>query len=145
MINNKLKSKYIKVFGTKLFIKNGIKAVKFKNVLELAFVVVLFAGVSRSGENTAVYTEPIEDTSRKPNVILIVSDDHGYADFSYKNIHDYIKTPNFDRLKSEGVEFTNGYATSPICSPSRCGILTGRYQQRWGTFWYAGNWAGFKK
>jgi len=77
-------------------------------------------------------------TYRKPNVILIVSDDHGYADFSYKKIHDYIKTPNLDRLITEGVQFTNGYATSPICSPSRCGILTGRQQQRWGTFWYGG-------
>jgi len=106
--------------------------------LRFVFMVVLLASLSGSGQAKSVCYEPIKKTVRRPNVILIVSDDHGYADFSYKKIHDYIKTPNLDRFIAEGVQFTNGYATSPICSPSRCGILTGRQQQRWGTFWYGG-------
>ncbi len=76
--------------------------------------------------------------SKRPNVILIVSDDHGYADFTRLGIHDYIKTPCLDQFAAEGVVFDNAYATSPICNPSRCGLLTGLYQQRWGTFWFGG-------
>ncbi|GGZ92046.1 sulfatase family protein [Algibacter mikhailovii] len=74
----------------------------------------------------------------KPNVILIVSDDHGYADFSYKKNFDYIKTPNLDQMKLEGANFTNAYVTAPICSPSRCGIITGQYQERSGNYFYGG-------
>ncbi len=75
---------------------------------------------------------------QKPNVILIISDDHGYADFSYKKNFDYIKTPNLDKMKSDGVNFTNAYVTAPICSPSRCGIITGQYQARSGNYFYGG-------
>lgn len=75
---------------------------------------------------------------QKPNVILIVSDDQGYADLSCAGLADDVKTPSLDRLAVDGVRFTQAYATSPICSPSRAGIITGCYQQRWGTFWYGG-------
>ena len=74
----------------------------------------------------------------KPNVILIVSDDHGYADFSYKGHYDYIRTPNLDKMLEDGVNFTNAYVTAPICSPSRCGIITGQYQARSGNYFYGG-------
>ncbi len=74
----------------------------------------------------------------KPNVILIVSDDHGYADFSYKGMYDYIKTPNLDKMHEDGVNFTNAYVTAPICSPSRVGIITGQYQARSGNYFYGG-------
>ena len=112
---------------------------KRRDFLRLTFTMGLHAGLVGCGNGSSRNPAPIKKTHRKPNVILIISDDHGYADFSYKKIHDYIKTPNLDRFVAEGVEFTNGYATSPICSPSRCGILTGRQQQRWGTFWYGGD------
>lgn len=68
---------------------------------------------------------------KRPNVILIVADDLGKYDLSvYGNT--FIETPHIDRLAKEGVLFTDGYATAPICSPSRAGFLTGRYQQRFG-------------
>jgi arylsulfatase A-like enzyme len=69
----------------------------------------------------------------KPNIILIVSDDQGYHDLgSYGNKK--IITPHLDRLASEGVILTNFYATGSACTPSRSGLLTGRYPQRNGTF-----------
>jgi arylsulfatase A-like enzyme len=74
----------------------------------------------------------------QPNIILIISDDQGYADLSCAGLAKDVSTPNLDRLADRGVRFTQAYATSPICSPSRAGIETGCYQQRWGTFWYGG-------
>ncbi len=73
-----------------------------------------------------------------PNVILIISDDQGYADLSCADLAEDVQTPNIDRLAASGTRFTQAYATSPICNPSRAGVLTGCYQQRWGTFWYGG-------
>ncbi|MEX6691184.1 sulfatase-like hydrolase/transferase [Danxiaibacter flavus] len=67
----------------------------------------------------------------KPNIILILADDLGHNDLSTYGNKD-IPTPNIDQLASEGVRFTNGYCSSPICSPSRAGLMTGRYQQRFG-------------
>ena len=75
---------------------------------------------------------------RKPNVVLIVSDDQGYADASYHDHPPEVKTPNIDRLANEGVRLTNGYASAPVCAPTRAGLLTGRYQQRFG-FYTAGD------
>jgi arylsulfatase A-like enzyme len=69
---------------------------------------------------------------RKPNVILIFTDDQGFADLSCQGQLPDIRTPNIDRLATEGVRFTDGYITAPQCSPSRAGLLTGRYQQRFG-------------
>jgi len=74
----------------------------------------------------------------KPNVILIVVDDLGYADLSCTGLTEDVLTPNIDKLANSGTRFTQAYATSPICSPSRAGILTGAYQHRWGTYWYGG-------
>lgn len=71
-----------------------------------------------------------------PNIVLIVSDDHGYADRSALQVRDDVDTPALDRLAAEGVSFTQGYVTAPICSPSRAGIMTGLYQQRWGSLWF---------
>ncbi len=78
---------------------------------------------------------PVE---KKPNVLLMIVDDQGYADFSYKGLEEGVITPNLDRLMAESVVFDEGYASAPICSPSRCGLLTGNYQQRYGNFWFGG-------
>jgi len=71
------------------------------------------------------------DQSRKPNVLIVVGDDMGYADVGFHGCKD-IPTPNLDKLAASGVRFTNGYVTGPYCSPTRAGLLTGRYQQRFG-------------
>jgi len=78
---------------------------------------------------------PAVDRDR-PNVILIVSDDHGYADRGALGIHPDVRTPALDRLAAEGVTCDSAYVSAPICSPSRAGIISGRYQQRWGAKWF---------
>ena len=67
----------------------------------------------------------------KPNILLIVSDDQGYADAGFKGSQDIV-TPNLDRLAASGLHCTSGYVTHPFCSPTRAGLMTGRYQQRFG-------------
>jgi arylsulfatase A-like enzyme len=66
---------------------------------------------------------------QKPNVVLIVTDDVGYGDIGSYGGPD-IKTPNIDRLAREGVRFTDFYANGATCTPTRAGLITGRYQQR---------------
>ncbi len=68
---------------------------------------------------------------KKPNVIVIMADDAGYADFGFMGSPD-LKTPNIDRIANEGVYFTDAHVTGSVCSPSRAGFITGRYQQRFG-------------
>ncbi|MCY2994669.1 MAG: sulfatase-like hydrolase/transferase [Planctomycetota bacterium] len=67
----------------------------------------------------------------KPNILFIVGDDMGYADVGLHGCQD-IPTPNLDGLAAVGVRFTNGYVSGPYCSPTRAGLMTGRYQQRFG-------------
>lgn len=66
-----------------------------------------------------------------PNIVLILADDLGYKDVGYNGAV-VNKTPNIDRLAQEGVIFSNGYVTHPFCGPSRAGLITGRYQARFG-------------
>jgi arylsulfatase A-like enzyme len=68
----------------------------------------------------------------KPNVIVILADDQGYADLGVQGQVKDIRTPNIDALAAGGIRFTSGYATAPQCSPSRAGLLTGRYQEKFG-------------
>lgn len=68
----------------------------------------------------------------KPNIIVIFTDDHGYADLSSQGILDDIKTPHIDALAAGGVRMTSGYVTAPQCVPSRAGLLSGKYQNRFG-------------
>ncbi len=67
----------------------------------------------------------------RPNVLLIVSDDQGYADTGFQGARD-IPTPHLDRLAKAGVRCTSGYVTHAFCSPTRAGLMAGRYQQRFG-------------
>jgi arylsulfatase A-like enzyme len=67
----------------------------------------------------------------KPNIIVMVGDDMGYADIGVHGCKD-IPTPHLDSLASAGTRCTNGYVSAPYCSPSRAGLLTGRYQTRFG-------------
>ena len=66
-----------------------------------------------------------------PNIIIIISDDQGYADVGFHGSKE-IFTPNIDRIASNGVVFTQGYVSYAVCSPSRAGLITGKYQNRFG-------------
>jgi arylsulfatase A-like enzyme len=90
--------------------------------LKLTFAcLLLIATGSLNAESTA-----------KPNIILIYSDDHGFADLGAQGVDKDIKTPNLDALARDGVRFTKGYVSAPQCVPSRAGVITGRYQQAFG-------------
>jgi hypothetical protein len=65
----------------------------------------------------------------RPNIVLVVADDLGYGDLGSYGAPD-ITTPNLDRLAREGVRFTDFYANAPVCTPTRAGLMSGRYQQR---------------
>ncbi len=68
----------------------------------------------------------------RPNVLLILADDLGYGELTVQGFTQDIPTPNIDSIAKNGVRFTSGYVSGPYCSPTRAGLLTGRYQQRLG-------------
>jgi arylsulfatase A-like enzyme len=69
---------------------------------------------------------------RKPNVLLIYTDDHGWADLGAQGADKDIRTPNMDQLARDGVRCVRGYVSAPQCVPSRAGVITGCYQERFG-------------
>jgi len=89
-------------------------------ILIIAATSVLAAGCGRH-----------EEGRRPPNVVLILADDLGYADLSAQG-NTKISTPNIDSLAASGARMTEAYASNAVCAPSRAGLLTGRYQQRFG-------------
>lgn len=91
-----------------------------KNLLRFCALIVLAVG-------SAVFAA----APARPNILVIVSDDQGYADTGFQGAKD-IPTPHLDRLAKSGIRFTSGYVTHPFCSPTRAGLMTGRYQQRFG-------------
>jgi arylsulfatase A-like enzyme len=94
-------------------------------------LLVLALGGCTAGVPQGKAVQSAAQSSRKPNVVLIIADDLGYADLGCQGAKD-ISTPNIDRLAAGGVRFTDGYVSCPVCSPTRAGINTGRYQQRFG-------------
>src|SRR5687768_3698609 len=86
----------------------------------LATLVAVWGGAADAGQK-----------ARQPNVLVIVADDLGYADIGVHGCRD-IPTPHIDSLAKNGVRCTNGYVSGVYCSPTRAGLLTGRYQQRFG-------------
>jgi arylsulfatase A-like enzyme len=77
-------------------------------------------------------------TAKRPNIVIILADDYGYADSGFQGCKD-IPTPQIDSLAAAGVRCTNGYVSGPYCSPTRAGLMTGRYQQRFGHEFNPGN------
>lgn len=71
------------------------------------------------------------DAAKRPNILFIVGDDMGYADVGFHG-GKQIPTPNLDALAASGVRFTSGYVSAPYCAPTRAGLLTARYQQKFG-------------
>ncbi|MBI5693773.1 MAG: sulfatase [Verrucomicrobia bacterium] len=88
-----------------------------------------FFAVLAGGAAAGMFAAPV--APGRPNVIVILADDLGWSDVGFNGCRE-IPTPNLDALARSGVRFTSGYASHPYCSPSRAGLLTGRYQQRFG-------------
>lgn len=87
--------------------------------------IFLFAPITILGSLNA-QTKP-----DRPNVVLILADDLGYSDVGFNGCKD-IPTPNIDKIAKNGVTFKNGYVSYAVCGPSRAGLITGRYQDRFG-------------
>ena len=81
--------------------------------------------------------QPAARDNAKPNVVLILMDDMGYGDIGSYGVKD-ARTPNLDRLAREGVRLTDAYANASNCSPTRTGLISGQYQQRYGIEWPLG-------
>ncbi|MBM4074776.1 MAG: sulfatase [Planctomycetes bacterium] len=105
----------------------------FRFVIPLTCVVA----ITLSAASIPVSSCHATDADR-PNILIIVGDDMGYADVGFHGCKD-IPTPNLDKLANDGVRFTNGYVSGPYCSPTRAGLMTGRYQQRFGHEFNPGN------
>jgi arylsulfatase A-like enzyme len=73
----------------------------------------------------------LSNKASSPNIIIILADDLGYADVGFNGCED-IPTPNIDKIASQGVTFSNAYVSYAVCGPSRAGLITGRYQDRFG-------------
>jgi hypothetical protein len=101
---------------------------RIMNQLNTVVAAVLIAILGTSCRSTP---SPPAAAQRR-NIIVIVADDLGYADIGVQGQSKDVRTPNIDELARGGVRFTNGYVSCPVCSPTRAGLLTGRYQQRFG-------------
>ncbi|MGC1274267.1 MAG: sulfatase-like hydrolase/transferase, partial [Planctomycetaceae bacterium] len=76
----------------------------------------------------------IDAADNKPNFIVFLADDEGYGELGCQG-NEQIPTPNIDSIAANGIRFTNGYVSGPYCSPTRAGLMTGRYQTRFGHEW----------
>ena len=109
----------------------------FKRDIALTLIPIALKLSNPISENQEINWPIVESSviTTKPNIILILADDLGFNDVSFYNggaADGSLKTPNIDNLAKEGVAFLNGYAASPVCSPSRAAIMTGRYSSRYG-------------
>jgi arylsulfatase A-like enzyme len=81
----------------------------------------------------AVSMATLATAAERPNIVLVMADDQGWGDMAY-NGHPILKTPNFDKAAATGLRFDRFYAAAPVCSPTRCSVMTGRHPNRSGVF-----------
>ena len=95
------------------------------------FIIALLASGAFPPLSGAADATPARGAAAKPNVIVFLSDDVGWAEYGFQGCKD-IPTPNIDSIAKNGVRFTSGYVAATVCSPSRAGLMTGRYPTRFG-------------
>ena len=100
--------------------------------MKQSLMLVIFAIILSCNSQKKIDNVANETIATKPNILLIIVDDQGYADFSPFDNHDTtVSTPNISRLGETGTVFSQAYVTAPVCSPSRAGLITGKNQFRW--------------
>lgn len=105
-------------------------SVRFAAVLSLVLCGVHTRAV-QAVNHTPVKSVQQDAATRRPNIVLLLADDLGYGELGCQG-NAQIPTPHIDSIASNGIRFTNGYVTAPYCSASRAGLLTGKYQTRFG-------------
>jgi arylsulfatase A-like enzyme len=110
-----------------LYIKNHKNNMKVNYILLISFIGMINSVIPLFAND--------DKTNSKPNIILILVDDMGYADVSCYGDGKEVNTPNIDKISHAGIRFTNGYVSGLQCAPTRAGLLSGKYQQRFG-FYY---------
>ncbi len=124
------------IFGN--WIGRGYQPIRrFTGVLSLLFVGMCLTCQSAAAAQKNEAAGGNRPDRSRPNIIFILVDDMGYADLGCMGSRD-IRTPNVDRLAKEGLRLTNFYANAPVCTPTRCAFITGRWQQRVGLEWAFG-------
>ena len=111
---------------------------KLNCLLLFTILSIVACNTQKNKENLA---ENVSFKNEKPNIIIILIDDAGYADFGFMGCKD-LETPNIDKLAKSGVVFTDAHVSATVCAPSRAGLITGKYQQRFG---FEANNTGDKK
>src|SRR6266576_723213 len=96
-----------------------------RKVTRREFIGSAVAATALAGAAPTVAAAP----AARPNVLFILADDLGYGDLSCYGRPDY-KTPVLDAFAKQGIKFTDNYAAAPVCTPTRCAYITGRYPQR---------------
>ena len=104
----------------------NVKNVKMKKRLKIPFIIAIVSVVFMSCKTM----QENKISAKKPNIIYILADDLGYGDVKAFNPNGKISTPNLDNMAANGVMFTNAHTSSAVCTPTRYGILTGRYNWR---------------
>ena len=90
---------------------------------------LLLGPLSSVGKTDSAHPPPAHPKTSRPNVVFILADDLGWGDLSCYGRPDY-STPNIDLLATQGTKFTDAYSASALCTPTRCGFITGRYPAR---------------
>ena len=98
-----------------------------KNLLLFIITVLVYSCINNGKE---IKSESELSENIIPNIVYILADDMGYGDLSSLNKNSGIKTPNMDKIVKEGIYFTDAHSNSSVCTPTRYGILTGRYAWR---------------
>ena len=108
--------------------------VQFAIAMTFAMTILWLANIGSAGEVAGRRQDDDlrrrNDDSRRPNIVLIYTDDQGYGDLSATNADAKFETPNLDRLAREGLVFSNAHSADSVCTPSRYGLMTGRYPWR---------------
>lgn len=104
--------------------------ISLRYVVLLTMIVTAIFGCQEPKPQSCI-EENLNPSDRRPNILLLFADDLGYADLGCLGSPD-VKTPNIDALYQNGISFSQAYVSAPQCSPSRAGLMTGKYQQRFG-------------
>jgi arylsulfatase A-like enzyme len=110
--------------------------------ITFGLLLTVWAGMTQVPASSAAGPAGAAAAAKRPNIVLIVADDLGYGELTVQGFAKDIPTPHIDAIARRGVRFTQGYVSAPLCSPTRAGLATGRYQQRFGHEFNPGPAAG---